>query len=666
MADQVQFHLEKMVPELEDLQDRGIFSAEEVRSIVKQRTTHEYRIHRIIPLKADYLRYIAYEETLERLRRKRKQRLGMDNPPTQEDIENGVKHSSLSDYSIMRRIHGLYQKLLQKFAGDKTLWIQYFDWCRSTKSTKALGKVFAKAIQLHPMYDTFWVMAAGWEFQDNGNMSSARVLLQRGLRLNPESKRLWVEYFKLELLWVEKIKERRKVLFKSGEHSTLPSAPPAAANSIDVPELDGESSAPSNSLASDPTLSASTDPNGSSDTAPMLSAKLSATQHALLKVLIPRAIYRNAIQAHPKDLAFRLKFLEVYRMFPETRDGQDELFETLIADFPDHAEARAVLCARPVAEIRSTDPSYPAAIKKTNQAFLTTLKELDTAEMHEAYCRFSKEQADACDEENLSIYFRHVLAEAFTKAHSAHRATEALYLLWADFVGETSEGRRKVLQDGVSRIPASPPLWTALIAATQEKESVASLYQQACESVTDADARAKLWLAYLTHLTESALVTLEDIETSADPFARALKVLQTPEHCGPVLALYLETARLLGGIDAGRKLAQRLNAGRVSNPREFWEAWVRLETESLTPAKRKRGGDLGKQLDSAALQRARAAYDGLVKVDTSCESWLAYIRFEIDTARDNQRSTAVHWRAERAVSDKDAFQLAYQEMLAEL
>jgi len=56
-------------------------------------------------------------------------------------------------------------------------------------------------------------MAASWEFEKNGNALSGRTLLQRGLRINGESKKLWLEYFRLELLYLEKLRERRKILF---------------------------------------------------------------------------------------------------------------------------------------------------------------------------------------------------------------------------------------------------------------------------------------------------------------------------------------------------------------------------------------------------------------------------------------------------------------------
>jgi len=36
-------------------------------------------------------------------------------------------------------------------------------------------------------------MAAKWEFEDNKNIPNSRTLLQRGLRVNPSSKQLWLE-----------------------------------------------------------------------------------------------------------------------------------------------------------------------------------------------------------------------------------------------------------------------------------------------------------------------------------------------------------------------------------------------------------------------------------------------------------------------------------------
>ncbi len=97
-ADQVQRLLEDMVPELEDLQKKRLFSKPEVKSIVAKRTAFEYSLLRRMhgsgsgatattnrsglgdaatSGKNDFLRYIEFELNIEQLRLKRKARLGM-------------------------------------------------------------------------------------------------------------------------------------------------------------------------------------------------------------------------------------------------------------------------------------------------------------------------------------------------------------------------------------------------------------------------------------------------------------------------------------------------------------------------------------------------------------------------------------------------------------
>ena len=49
--------MEEMVPELEDLEDKGYFSKAEIREIVRKRENFEYALKRRTPTKADFLRY---------------------------------------------------------------------------------------------------------------------------------------------------------------------------------------------------------------------------------------------------------------------------------------------------------------------------------------------------------------------------------------------------------------------------------------------------------------------------------------------------------------------------------------------------------------------------------------------------------------------------------
>ena len=56
MADTVRYLMEEMIPELEDLEERGYFSRAEVKAIVKKRAGFEYLLKRRAALKQDYLR----------------------------------------------------------------------------------------------------------------------------------------------------------------------------------------------------------------------------------------------------------------------------------------------------------------------------------------------------------------------------------------------------------------------------------------------------------------------------------------------------------------------------------------------------------------------------------------------------------------------------------
>ena len=99
---------------------------------------------------------------------------------------------SVSDHSSKRRISFIYERALRKFNNDVALWLQYIEFCRKSGASKKLNKIFPRALQHHPLVPLLWIRACTWEFDDNQNIENARVFAQRGLRLNPESKELWL------------------------------------------------------------------------------------------------------------------------------------------------------------------------------------------------------------------------------------------------------------------------------------------------------------------------------------------------------------------------------------------------------------------------------------------------------------------------------------------
>lgn len=125
MADVVQFKLERMLEELDDLEQRGLFSRREIAEIVKKRRKFEYRLKRPSPLKEDFLAYIDYEKQLDALRVLRIK--------TFERKFGGGKQSkkTISDRAAVSRILEIYRFATTRFKGDIELWFQYLEFCRA-------------------------------------------------------------------------------------------------------------------------------------------------------------------------------------------------------------------------------------------------------------------------------------------------------------------------------------------------------------------------------------------------------------------------------------------------------------------------------------------------------------------------------------------------------
>ncbi|KAL0051659.1 hypothetical protein WJX82_011535 [Trebouxia sp. C0006] len=200
MADTVRYFMEDMVPELEDLEERGYFKKAEIKQIVKKRTHFEYLLKRPAAVKTDFLRYAEYETKLEELRAYRKEITGLKGKTT------------LADYAIVRRIHLIYERATRKFRGDLRVWLKWLHFCRSSGSTQQISRVLTKALQLHPAASGLWSYAAAWEFEHNGNAAAARTLMQRGLRMCKTSQQLWLEYFRMELMYAHKLRTRRRIM----------------------------------------------------------------------------------------------------------------------------------------------------------------------------------------------------------------------------------------------------------------------------------------------------------------------------------------------------------------------------------------------------------------------------------------------------------------------
>ena len=199
MADRVRAAMEKMVPELEDLQNRELCTLREVKLLAKRREHHEYLIAGRAPSKEDFLRYLQLEMNLEALLKLRSK------------SEKKAKVNA-AVVAVRRRVHYIFDRSCRRFKDDEVMWLQWIEYADRTGAHTKLARVFARALALHPTKAQLWLKAAAWELEGRNNASAARKLLQRGLRLNQESVEMWVAYFRFELVFLAKAQLRQEAL----------------------------------------------------------------------------------------------------------------------------------------------------------------------------------------------------------------------------------------------------------------------------------------------------------------------------------------------------------------------------------------------------------------------------------------------------------------------
>lgn len=90
--------------------------------------------------------------------------------------------------------------------------MQYINFARRQRSNKKVSQILTSVLRLHPTNAALWIYAANYAMQERGDMTEARSYMQRALRFCKTEEKLWIEYAKLEMMWIAKIVGRRKIL----------------------------------------------------------------------------------------------------------------------------------------------------------------------------------------------------------------------------------------------------------------------------------------------------------------------------------------------------------------------------------------------------------------------------------------------------------------------
>ncbi|KAF9590424.1 hypothetical protein IFM89_035259 [Coptis chinensis] len=435
MADIVQYRLEQMVDELDDLEKKGIFTRLEINEIVKKRRNFEYKLKRPSPLKQDFLSFIEYEKQLDTLRRLRKR-------VVVRDLGNKKIKRSVSDTSCVVRILRVFRLVTMRFKGDVGLWYQYMEFCRQHGHGR-MKTVLAQVLRFHPNVPGLWMYAAGWEFDHNLNVASARNLMQRGLRACPNSEDLWVEYLRMELVYLNKLKARKSLL---GEDKGL-----LTRDNKDSDDERWEDENKDLFMALD---EGKTNADGSDEES---ENKLDVFREHASKII--QTVYSGAVEALPSSMNLRKRFLELLGNLDLTDSDnlREEILNGMRKDFAKFPEYWDWLSRLQIFDNMKTKkmtmeelrPELDEAVGIYEEA----LKYVPSAKMLSLYAKFwmdvispegDDSQISGSAPSNFAVEFLSDLLKVYEKAESMGCMTEDLAYQYISLylrVGRLEEAR---------------------------------------------------------------------------------------------------------------------------------------------------------------------------------------------------------------------------------
>lgn len=280
-----------------------------------------------------------------------------------------------------------------------------------TKTPQTLGRLFARALQLHPRNPGLWIKAASWEFFDGGNASSARSLMQRGLRINPGARNLWLQYFRLEFSYVEKLMGRREILGLEADRGGAGdngqgNDDDGGRQGMDIPELEaeaGQSGGPS-FKAVKKAAGAEGALGGGDGARP--APVMNETARRFYKGAVPMAVFRAAVKAIPADVGFRAGFLRCCAEdFPVlSSEAAQSILTSIEKDFPDSCEAWEVRASYPQLAAEAVagrdGGGLGSAVQESVGMFELAVEAVGASqpEMWVRYASFLRGRLEACEE----------------------------------------------------------------------------------------------------------------------------------------------------------------------------------------------------------------------------------------------------------------------------
>ncbi|TKW29986.1 hypothetical protein SEVIR_2G004400v4 [Setaria viridis] len=669
MADAVQYRLERMTDELDDLERRGLFTRAELADVVRRRRDFEFRIRRHSPLRQDFLDYIAYELRLDSLRNLRKRAIiraadsESDDDDRGSDDEGASKKrkrkrgkkwkKSISDVAGVLRVLDIYRMATVRFKGDLDLWFRYLEFCRDKRHGR-MKQVLAQAIRFHPKVPGLWIYAAAWEFDQNLNVAAARALMQSGLRSCPDSEDMWIEYLRMELTYLNKLKARKVAL---GEDVKM----------LQKSDDDAGQWKEENKELFMPLNEKDEGPEDSRSGGEALEEKEDMFWRQGL--LIIQTIYHGAMEALPSSLTLRKKFLEILNSvdLAHSEEMKIEVLDDLKKDFS-HCEdywdwfARLQLTDLNKSSTLNGKDTLSNKLNKSIQVYDEAVRRLPTSKMHSLYANFWMDVLYPDREDSIASFqnsefdaseFTSSILKVYESAESCGCLTEDLACQYVSLCLklerlEEAKNLAEKLRNGPLSDAAN--LWS--LRASMEINSFAT----AGSSPFSKENLSCLFDLFNTVLSKLPITQTEGL------WHMAMKLFSNEKiYFEKLVKCAMLSLSLAGGSDLGAsvssaivgwylqrdgmKQARKMYKRLLSLPRpslKFFQYCIELEANLAS---------LG---DNGALANARKLYDSAIDhYPQEREVWRNYYNLELKVGTSETANT-VYWRARKVLGDSTA------------
>jgi len=263
-----------------------------------------------------------------------------------------------------RRIFFVLDRATRKFPGDIGLWMQYIEFARRQKANKKLSQILTNLLRLHPTKPALWIYAAKYTLEEKSDITEARSYMQRALRFCKRSRDLWLEYAKLEMMYISQIATRGRIL---GRQESRDLEAETGSEVLKLPAI----------------IAPETYSNAAFDETVDEGVLAELYQIPALSGAIPMAIFDAAMKQFNNENILGQQFFDIVASFhyiPCMAKVLQHVVDGLIGARPHSPHALACYIQQPTLSVGTKSADYPAAIRTSLDRLGSSMEILSTTQ----------------------------------------------------------------------------------------------------------------------------------------------------------------------------------------------------------------------------------------------------------------------------------------------